>query len=250
MQPTPPGRTQGPELRYVAAGHLSSSVLDLDGRELTGSSGEALGRLDGFLVDTLSGRPEFIVVGAGDWHGGRRYLVPADHARFDPRERALSVDFGRDAVARFPAIDDRRIEALRHDELGRYREEVTRACCPDDEDLRRLDLASRADATSAWWNATGWMTSMVPGAPTVSAGGAADERMAAAADRERWASSRGDREGTAPTVGERAQPGDVIGIESGGETTSIGETAEDEDRRRERAERDLQERRSPERDRR
>ena len=31
---------------------------------------------------------------------------------------------------------------------------------------------------------------------------------------------------------ERAQPGDVLGIERGGETTSIGDTSEDEDRRR------------------
>jgi hypothetical protein len=32
---------------------------------------------------------------------------------------------------------------------------------------------------------------------------------------------------------DRAQPGDVLGIERGGETTSLGETEEDEDRRRE-----------------
>jgi len=31
---------------------------------------------------------------------------------------------------------------------------------------------------------------------------------------------------------ERAQPGDVLGIERGGETTTLGDTAEDEDRRR------------------
>ena len=31
---------------------------------------------------------------------------------------------------------------------------------------------------------------------------------------------------------ERAQPGDVLGIERGGETTSLGDTAEEEDRRR------------------
>lgn len=31
---------------------------------------------------------------------------------------------------------------------------------------------------------------------------------------------------------ERAQPGDVLGIERGGETTSLGDTEEDEDRRR------------------
>ena len=35
---------------------------------------------------------------------------------------------------------------------------------------------------------------------------------------------------------ERAQPGDVLGIERGGETTSLGDTEEDEDTRRRQAE--------------
>lgn len=35
---------------------------------------------------------------------------------------------------------------------------------------------------------------------------------------------------------ERAQPGDVLGIERGGETTSLGDTEEDEDRRRQEVE--------------
>jgi hypothetical protein len=35
---------------------------------------------------------------------------------------------------------------------------------------------------------------------------------------------------------ERAQPGDVLGIERGGETTSLGDTEEDEDQRRRQAE--------------
>lgn len=35
---------------------------------------------------------------------------------------------------------------------------------------------------------------------------------------------------------ERAQSGDVLGIERGGETTSLGDTEEDEDRRRREAE--------------
>ena len=34
---------------------------------------------------------------------------------------------------------------------------------------------------------------------------------------------------------ERAQPGDVLGIERGGETTNLGETEEEEDRRRKKA---------------
>ena len=37
---------------------------------------------------------------------------------------------------------------------------------------------------------------------------------------------------------ERAQPGDILGIERGGETTSLGETEEDEDQRRKDAEKD------------
>lgn len=40
-------------------------------------------------------------------------------------------------------------------------------------------------------------------------------------------------------LGTRAQPGDVLGIDTGGETTSLGDTARDEDERRENAERDL-----------
>ena len=40
---------------------------------------------------------------------------------------------------------------------------------------------------------------------------------------------------------ERAQPGDVLGIERGGETTTLGETEEDEDRRRRDALEDPQE---------
>lgn len=45
------------------------------------------------------------------------------------------------------------------------------------------------------------------------------------------------RKDTYPETGDdRAQPGDVLGIETGGEQTHIGETREDEDKRREDAE--------------
>jgi hypothetical protein len=35
-----------------------------------------------------------------------------------------------------------------------------------------------------------------------------------------------------PHLGGRAQPGDILGIETGGETTGLGDTAEDENERR------------------
>jgi hypothetical protein len=41
-----------------------------------------------------------------------------------------------------------------------------------------------------------------------------------------------DSSDVSPHDGRRAQPGDILGIETGGETTGIGDTAEDEDERR------------------
>lgn len=50
--------------------------------------------------------------------------------------------------------------------------------------------------------------------------------------------SRLTREGgeTSPHLGGRAEPGDVIGVETGGERTYLGDTAKDEDERRRAAE--------------
>jgi hypothetical protein len=42
----------------------------------------------------------------------------------------------------------------------------------------------------------------------------------------------GDGGDVSPHPGGRAQPGDVLGIETGGETTEIGDTVEDENKRR------------------
>jgi hypothetical protein len=45
----------------------------------------------------------------------------------------------------------------------------------------------------------------------------------------------------------RAQPGDVVGFDTGGERTFLGDTREDEDERREEAEQTVRERRDDER---
>jgi hypothetical protein len=44
-----------------------------------------------------------------------------------------------------------------------------------------------------------------------------------------------------PHFGGRAQPGDVLGFETGGETTSLADTAEDENKRRHEIEKDVAE---------
>lgn len=70
-------------------------------------------------------------------------------------------------------------------------------------------------------------------------------------DRERERSVRASETGRSPETGrtggwpdpavDRAQPGDVLGIERGGETTSLGDTGQDEDQRRDAAEKEIRE---------
>jgi hypothetical protein len=67
------------------------------------------------------------------------------------------------------------------------------------------------------------------------AGERAGQRAERAAVREDMVAREGDD--VSPHYGGRAQPGDVLGIETGGERTGVGDTAEDEDKRRRTAER-------------
>ncbi len=46
------------------------------------------------------------------------------------------------------------------------------------------------------------------------------------------ADRKSDGGDVSPHLGKRAQPGDILGIETGGETTGLGDTAEDENERR------------------
>ena len=46
------------------------------------------------------------------------------------------------------------------------------------------------------------------------------------------ANRKADAGDVSPHFGGRAQPGDVLGLETGGETTGLGDTAEDENKNR------------------
>jgi hypothetical protein len=235
MQPHTPDPTRRSDLRYFSVDNLPREVVDLEERELTSRSGESLGTVDGFLVDASTGRPEYIVVAAGGWFSSRQYLLPVEHASLDAERRRLRANLDRDTITRFPELPADRLHSLRDDELEHYRAGVTRACCPDDADLQRLEAARLSSSGSAaWWRSRSWYVTGMPGAPSVS-GAAMDDRVSAASEERTWAGTRDD----ARAASERAQPGDILGIESAGETTSLGDTAEDEDRRRERAEEDF-----------
>ena len=273
-------------LRYVDAGQLESRVLNLDGLDVRNTRNEHIGDVEGLLIDSVSGRPRYLVVDSGGWFRSRTFLLPVAHARLDESRRALRADIDKDTINRFPQMRSDRYDALTDEELQQFDEGVWRAC--------GLTQSSRAtgtpgyDSSITWWDSAAWASTPVPGTPPVSARhpavageavfGRSEDPVRARAERERVRAherdetraggsyterdndrlvgadtggtgtyvSRGDDRARdrdddrlAPAVGERAQPGDVLGIESSGETTSIGDTAEDEDRRRERAERKI-----------
>ena len=58
------------------------------------------------------------------------------------------------------------------------------------------------------------------------------ERLGAAAGSQRPSGTVSDPDANDLDNGVRAQPGDILGLDSEGETTSLGDTAADEDKRR------------------
>ena len=239
--------TYASRLRYLDADDLDDSVVDFDGLDVRGNDNEKLGEVDGFVVDPGAGRVLYAVVDSGGWFTSRRFLVPIGHASIDRTSPALCVDLSRAGLRSYPEFDEKGFRELSDDGLRAYEQRMASICCPDD--LREETAAWRHDAARhyhqpEWWSAGAYTASRLrpiepasfrtrpPAEPTV-AGPRAVTRETY--DREQVV-ARGEDDRSAddvsPHYGGRAQPGDVLGLETGGETTRIGDTAEDEDARR------------------
>ena len=248
--------TYASRLRYLDADDLDDSDVDFDGLDVRGADGDKLGEVAGFLVDPGSGRVLYTVVDSGGWFRSRRFLVPIGHASVDRTGPSLRVDVVRDRLRDYPEFDEERFRELSDDELRAYEQRMAAICCPDD--LRGDTAAWRHDAARhyqqpSWWSAgaytasrlrpiepasfrtrssVGALTSAVPVRETYDR-----EHVTAREDRDRLSDDRRASDDVSPHYGGRAQPGDVLGLETGGETTGIGDTADDEDTRRRKAER-------------
>lgn len=234
------------QLRYLDADDIDDSVVDFDGLDVRDSDGAKLGDVDGFLVDPGSGRVRYAVIDSGGWFRSRRLILPIGHATVDSEARALHVDVSRDRLAELPEFDEDRFRTLSDADFRTYEHQIATVCCPDDapgETWRSEN--GRHYRQPDWWSASVYTAdrlSPVTRRPyrdrvrpvTSGPSDAARERF----DREHVTARAGDRMSgeVSPHHDGRAQPGDVLGIETGGETTSIGDTAEDEDERRAKAE--------------
>lgn len=256
-------------LRYLAASDLSGDQADFDGLDVRNTAGEKLGDVEGFVVDRDSNRPYYLVVDSGGWFSSRHYLVPIGHARFDPDNESLRIDFDRETIERFPEANIDRFDQLTEEEARRFNEQTLMACCPTEASARTGDR----------WDYDAWSHYRQPDWWTTSAGQGIAGRGTTAYDptvrdarhevlpsdtslpyeRERVLARDADRPVVDPDTTlndlpltpptDRAQPGDVLGIETGGETTELGDTAHDEDKRRENAEEAVRDRIADDRER-
>jgi PRC-barrel domain protein len=229
-----------PWLRYLAADNLDDHDVDFDGMNVESPSGEHLGDVEGFIVDPESGRPYYVVVDAGGWFKSKHFLLPVGHAFIDQGNEVLTADVSREHVEHFPGFDLDEFEKLTPDALKRLNDATLTACSVSGA----VYVVRETDPYSAAWDHPDfefpdWWRPTHPGA-----------RPAERSERQGFvsttASGRSERErrnavvahgDSSPHFDGRAQPGDVVGIETGGETTRLGDTGEDEDRRREAAER-------------
>ena len=107
-------------LRYLDAHDVDDAVVDYDGLEVRGEEGASLGRIEGFIVDAVSGRIEYFVVDSSGWLKSRRVLVPIQHATLSDDRSALSIDIPRSQLAQLPDFDPARFREFSGDDIRNY----------------------------------------------------------------------------------------------------------------------------------
>jgi hypothetical protein len=247
-----------PGLRYVDADDLDDSSFDFDGLNVETADGEKLGDVDGFVIDVASARPYYVVVDAGGWFSSKYFLLPVGHASLDSTESKLIADVTRDRVRNFPGFDRDEFAKLTDADLDRMDRQIVTACSPNDA-IGADRPARYADSTHyrnpSWWDASYYRpdradsNARAMGATgTTAALGArgsvgADPLPAAHVPHREQVVARTDDAAVgdvSPHLGGRAQPGDVLGVETGGEQTHVGETSDDENKRRRDAEKSVE----------
>lgn len=239
-----------PWLRYLDAGDLDSDAIEFDGLKVRNPEKETLGKIEGFIVDSQNARPYYVVVDAGGWFKSKHYLLPIGLAQIDDDNDALVVELSKERINRFPGFDKDKFEKMSADDIKRFNDET---CSASDETAVAYSATEPYTsqwnrpqyAMPTWWTmdtaflggmgATGFATgaeypaSKVAPSTTGSTVGRSDVDEVSADTTSDTAASRDAQ--ASPSLGGRAQPGDVIGLDTGGERTYVGDTAEDENKR-------------------
>jgi hypothetical protein len=117
-----------PWLRFLDAGDVDDDTLDFDGLTLETASGDRLGSIDGFIVDSESARPYYVVADAGGWFRSKHFLIPVGHVRLDAEREALVTTLTKDRVKRFPGFDLDEFKKMTEEDLKRLNDQICEAC--------------------------------------------------------------------------------------------------------------------------
>jgi hypothetical protein len=244
--------THATGLRYLDADDVDDAIVDFDGLDVYAADGQKVGDIAGFIIDPAAHRVNYVVVDSGGWFTSRRFLLPIGHAALAPDRKSLQTDITHDALRRLPPFDDSRFHELTDEELFAFERDTAVVCCPD-EPLETVSTRTSGDhlrrhfQQPEWWSSAAYAPERLrpvdraafaartarpaPGTtPRMNVRDEHNRELVTARDSERSADD------VSPHPEERAQPGDVLGIETGGERTGIGDTAADEDKRRRTAE--------------
>lgn len=195
-----------PRLRYIDASRVSDRTLELDSLEVRNPEGELLGAVDGLILDVQTGKPLYVVVDAGGWFSAKLFLLPIGEVHLDPSKEVLRAAISKAQVEGFPGFNTSEFETLSDEDINRINAAIGNVyepgvSYPADEPYSSA-WERNPYRTPDWWDADA-------------------------------ATMRRLLENEATDVGLRAQPGDILGIESEGAQTHVGDTEADErDRRR------------------
>jgi hypothetical protein len=247
--------TYASRLRFLDAEDVHDAVVDYDGLGVRAPNGDKLGDVDGFIVDAQAGRVYYVVVEAGGWFRSNRMLVPIGHVSLDVDDKVLNVDVSQDALMRYPQFDEERFQAFSDEDLRVFESRMVEACCPGDQStdagVKSWAYDTRKHYTQpTWWNQVDYPVERLrpvesPASRAMATHPPLAENTVPPGRRESFHPGNAEIRARAATPGDevsphfdgRAQPGDVLGIETGGERTYVGETAEDENKRRRDAQR-------------
>jgi ferritin-like metal-binding protein YciE len=122
--------------------------------------GEHLGTLDGFVVDSQSGRPIYYVIDSRGWFAGRRYVVPVGQIDADAGATALRPTLTRAELARYPEFSPSAFTAMDDTDALRYERRLHRTFAPGSKpyDGRPVYEDLPAYRTPTWLMTGVWMS--------------------------------------------------------------------------------------------
>ena len=97
---------------------------------LHNKTGEHLGTLDGFVVDSGTGRPIYYVIDSRGWFAGRRYVVPIGQIEAD-EGGTLHTSLTRAELGRYPEFSPSAFTAMDDSDALRYERRLHRVFAPD-----------------------------------------------------------------------------------------------------------------------